>query len=89
MKKATLLLAALLLATGLAAQNPTLYFMEGSTYRSQLNPAYAPQRGYVNLPGIGGMEVGINGNVALDNISTRATGGSSRCSTAPCRPTWR
>ena len=68
MKKATLLLAALLLATGLAAQNPTLYFMEGSTYRSQLNPAFAPQRGYVNLPGIGGMEVGINGNVALDNI---------------------
>lgn len=42
MKKATLLLAALLLATGLAAQNPTLYFMEGSTYRSQLNPAFAP-----------------------------------------------
>ena len=68
MKKATLLLAALLLATGLAAQNPTLYFMEGSTYRSQLNPAFAPQCGYVNLPGIGGMEVGINGNVALDNI---------------------
>lgn len=68
MKKAFLLLAALLVTSGLAAQNPTIYFMEGSTFRSQLNPAFAPQRGYINLPAIGGTEVSLNGNIALNNI---------------------
>ena len=68
MKKAYLLLASLLLTAGLAAQNPTAYFMEGSTFRSQLNPAFAPLRGYINLPGIGGVQLGLTGNIALDNI---------------------
>ena len=68
MKKTYLLLAALLLATGLAAQNPTAYFMEGSTFRSQFNPAFAPLRGYINLPSIGGINVNLSGNIALDNI---------------------
>ena len=44
MKKIYTLIAAALLATGAAAQNPTAYFMEGSTFRSQFNPAFAPQR---------------------------------------------
>ncbi|MFR9248572.1 MAG: hypothetical protein ACLVK4_01135 [Alistipes shahii] len=35
MKKIYTLIAAALLATGAAAQNPTAYFMEGSTFRSQ------------------------------------------------------
>ena len=68
MKKTYLLLAALLLATGLAAQNPTAYFMEGSTFRSQFNPAFAPLRGYINLPAIGGLNVNLSGNISLDNI---------------------
>lgn len=68
MKKTYLLLTALLLTVSLAAQNPTSYFMEGSTFRSQLNPAFAPLRGYINLPAIGGVSVGTNGNIALNNI---------------------
>lgn len=68
MKKTYLLLAALLLTVSLAAQNPTSYFMEGSTFRSQLNPAFAPLRGYINLPAIGGVSVATNGNIALNNI---------------------
>ena len=55
MKKIYTLIAAALLATGAAAQNPTAYFMEGSTFRSQFNPAFAPLRGYVNIPAIGGV----------------------------------
>ena len=68
MKKTYLLLASLLLTTALAAQNPTAYFMEGSTFRSQFNPAFAPLRGYINLPVIGGTSLGVNGNLALDNL---------------------
>ena len=44
MKKLYTLIAAALLATGATAQNPSAYFMEGSTFRSQFNPAFAPLR---------------------------------------------
>lgn len=71
MKKIYAFLFTLLLASGAAAQNPTAYFMEGSTLRSQFNPAFAPLRGYVNIPGLGGLDI--------------ATENSSHCSTAPYR----
>ncbi len=56
------------MATGVAAQNPTTYFMEGSTFRSQLNPAFAPLRGYINIPALGGIQVGTTGNMSMDNF---------------------
>ena len=68
MKKIYTLIAAALLATGAAAQNPTAYFMEGSTFRSQFNPAFAPLRGYVNIPAIGGVNINVGDNIAVDNI---------------------
>ena len=36
--------------------------------RSQFNPAFAPLRGYVNIPVIGGMNINVGGNLAVDNI---------------------
>lgn len=68
MKKLSLLIAATGLAVMAAAQNPTAYFMDGSTFRSQFNPAFAPQRGYLNLPAIGGIQITVGGNVSLDNF---------------------
>ena len=68
MKKIYAFLATLLLAFGAAAQNPTAYFMEGTTFRSQFNPAFAPLRGYVNIPGLGGIDINASGNLALDKI---------------------
>ena len=68
MKKIYAFLFTLLLASGAAAQNPTAYFMEGSTLRSQFNPAFAPLRGYVNIPVLGGVQVNMAANIALDNI---------------------
>ena len=70
MKKIKLIssLAALLLAGSALAQNPTSYFMEGSTFRSQLNPALAPTRGYVNIPLLSGIQLGFTGNVSLDKF---------------------
>ena len=64
MKKIYAFLFTLLLASGAAAQNPTAYFMEGSTLRSQFNPAFAPLRGYVNIPAIGGVNINVGGNIA-------------------------
>lgn len=68
MKKLLHTLFFLLAAAAAAAQNPSSYFMEGSTFRSQWNPAFAPLRGYVNIPVLGGIEVGTDGNVSLDRI---------------------
>lgn len=68
MKKTGILLAALFFAAGVAAQNPTTYFMEGSTLRSQFNPAFAPLQGYFNIPGLGGMNIGTNGNLSIDKV---------------------
>ncbi len=68
MKKTALLLLSLMLAAGVAAQNPSAYFMEGSTFRSQFNPAFAPLRGYVNIPGLGGINVTMGGNLSADRI---------------------
>lgn len=38
----------------------TSYFMEGTHYRQQLNPALAPGRGYLNLPVIGMFNASVN-----------------------------
>lgn len=38
----------------------TSYFMEGSHYRQQLNPALAPGRGYINFPAIGSLNASVN-----------------------------
>lgn len=69
--KRIFLTAILVLATlsqSILAQNPTTYFMEGSTFRTKWNPAFAPQRGYINIPVLGGIELGTNGNIALNNL---------------------
>ncbi|WP_416992993.1 hypothetical protein [Alistipes communis] len=49
MKKLLYTLAAVLVCTGAAAQNPTLYFMEGVPLRSQMNPALAPRNGVISI----------------------------------------
>lgn len=40
----------------------TSYFMEGTHYRQQLNPALTPTKGYFNLPVIGAFNVAANSN---------------------------
>ena len=38
----------------------TSYFMEGTHYRQQLNPALMPTKGYFNLPVVGALNVTAN-----------------------------
>lgn len=67
----TLLVAALSLAcVGTAsAQSLTSYFMEGTYFRSQLNPALAPTRGYFNIPVVSGTGVNVVNNfLSVDNF---------------------
>ena len=58
MKRLVSIIAVVVLAlsaTGALAQSRTSYFMEGSYFRTDLNPALAPTRGYVALPAMSGV----------------------------------
>lgn len=68
MKKLYTLIVVTLFSLSALAQNNTSYFMDGSITRNQWNPAFAPMRGYVNMPFIGGIQAGLQGNISLDNI---------------------
>ena len=68
MKKIIYTLIAAFVACTAVAQTPSAYFMEGSTFRSQLNPAFAPLRGYVNIPVMGGVQVNVSGNLSVSDI---------------------
>lgn len=54
-------LSALLLVAGVVHAQflRTSYFMEGSHYRMQLNPAMTPTRGYINIPVIGALNASV------------------------------
>lgn len=68
MKKISSILVATLFACAVSAQTQSAYFMEGSTFRSQLNPAFAPLRGYVNIPVLGGVQVEGAGNLSIGKL---------------------
>lgn len=72
MKKSFLVLFAIILAgTQLASAQHfrTAYFMDKSTVRMNLNPAFRPERGYIDVPGVGALGVGFSSNsFALDDI---------------------
>lgn len=68
MKKVLFILLALVSVSAFA-QEPASYFMEGSSFRMQWNPAFAPDKGYVNIPLVGNIHSSTMGNVAFGNIS--------------------
>lgn len=72
----TLLLMAMALffTESLSAQLRSSYFMEGSYFRTELNPALKPTRGYIALPLLSGYNFSIGGNIPLrDNITLGGT----------------
>ncbi|MBQ8673773.1 MAG: hypothetical protein IJ511_06975 [Bacteroides sp.] len=61
MKACMTLLVSLFTANAAHAQFlRTSYFMEGTHYRMQLNPALTPGRGYINLPVVGSFNATVN-----------------------------
>lgn len=52
-----------------SAQMRSAYFMEGSYFRTDMNPALVPHRGYFTLPALGGIGVGMHNNMlSVDNL---------------------
>lgn len=44
------------------------YFLEGATFRHQLNPAFIGERNYVSIPALGNINVSGQGNVGLSDF---------------------
>lgn len=66
-KMAFILLAGV--ATGIGAQNlNSAYFLEGYSFRHQMNPAFMGERNYVSIPVLGNINVGLHGNVGLSDF---------------------
>lgn len=58
------------------AQSRTSYHMEGSYFRNDLNPALAPTRGYLALPGMSGVGIHAGSNfLSVDNFIYQHDGG--------------
>lgn len=48
--------------------NRSAYFLEGATYRHELNPAFMGERGYVGFPGLGNLSVGAQGTAGVGDF---------------------
>ncbi len=76
MKKLLVILLAFAgVAVSASAQMRTAYFMEGTYFRTDMNPALAPTRGYIALPALGGVGVSLNNNfLSVDNFIYKKEG---------------
>lgn len=68
MKKTYAFLATLLLASGVARPEPDGLLHGGNDLPQPVQPAFAPLRGYVNIPGLGGIDINASGNLAVDKL---------------------
>ncbi len=71
--KSRLIIILLLLAggvfTNISAQTlNSSYFLEGATFRHQLNPAFIGERNYISIPMLGNINVGTSSNVGLTDF---------------------
>ncbi len=59
-----------------SAEMRTSYFMEGSYFRTDMNAALAPTRGYIKMPTIGGLGIEFGNNYfSVDNLFHKHNGG--------------
>jgi len=66
-----LLVVSLFAATPLTMAQPlsrTGYFMDNATHRHLMNPALAPNRGYLSLPLVGEFSLGVESNLQFTNF---------------------
>ena len=83
MKRRNKIAAALLFAVSLPtvstlAQNSlrSAYFLEGNTYRHQMNPAFASERNYVGMPVLGNFNVGMQSNIGVSDFLYKLPNGN-------------
>ena len=74
--KIVIVLVALFATLSVSAQMRTAYFMEGSYFRTDMNAALAPTRGYLKVPFIGGFGLDLQSNYfSVNNLFYKRDGG--------------
>ncbi len=48
--------------------NRSGYFLDGYIYRHELNPAFAPERNFIAIPGIGDISAGVMSNMGVNTF---------------------
>lgn len=67
--------AALCAALCASAQNTEAgFFLDDYTYRYQMNPAYGNSHGFVAMPALGNLNIGVSSNVGVDNFLYNVNG---------------
>lgn len=65
-------------ALSLGAQNTySGYFLDGYTYRFQMNPAFGNDLGFVSMPALGNLNTAIRGNLHLTDVLYNVDGKTS------------
>ena len=44
------------------------YFMDGYSFRHELNPAFANDHNYISIPALGSVNASLNGNVGVNTF---------------------
>lgn len=71
----TLALGGLMAASTLSAQNTNSgYFLEGYTYRYNMNPAFGNEQNFVALPAIGNFNVDMRGDLRVSDVLYNVNG---------------
>lgn len=61
-------LAVVSFSTASAQNTNSGYFLDNYTYRFQMNPAFDNDDNFVSMPGLGNINIGLNGNLSLTNV---------------------
>ena len=75
----TLCFVALVASIDTSAQMRTAYFMEGSYFRTDMNPALAPTRGYIAMPLMSGVGMTMSNNFLSVNNFFYKNSNIGRC----------
>lgn len=69
--------AAMTAVSAMAQDAPrSAYFLDGYTFRHELNPAFAGERNYVSLPVLANLDVALFSNVGVSNFLYKTPAGS-------------
>ena len=61
-------------ALGAYSQNRSAYFSDNYIYGFQLNPAFASETGFISMPGIGNLNIAVDGNVGINKFLFNTNG---------------
>lgn len=59
------------------------YFLDNYTYRYEMNPAFGNEKGFVSFPGLGNMNIAMQGTLHVTDILYKKPGGGTMLFTNP------